>query len=196
MSNAVARKKISELSETDYFKMQNAVVDLKLKQVSETDIAKQLKLDRASVVTMIEEWKEYVRSDKSFKEMGRERLHEMDRHYGLIISELWDSHDSLKDEGKYKEAAAAAKIISEVEAKRQDALQKAGMYDDGELTDMIIENERKTEAITVLLTEIITDHPELRDRIVTGLRKIEDPNYVEPVEVLKGEQWKAKQVDG
>lgn len=178
-----ARKKINELHDTEYFKNQNAIVDDFLKgNTNYTELAKKHRITRAEAVQMVNDWKDFVRSDKSFKEMGRERLHEMDRHYELIIKEMWENQDDLKDSGEFHKAATVLKMISETEAKRQDALQKAGMYDDGELADMIMENERKTEAISKFLTELIEEHPNLRGKIVEALRKIEDPDYIAPVD--------------
>lgn len=184
MTKAVAtRLKISELAEQDYFKAQNEVVDLFLKQISVDDIAKMKRMARADVVTLVAEWKDFVQNDKSFKEMGRERLHEMDKHYGLIIRELWESHEALKDESKFKDAAIVAKTIAEVEHKRQDALQKAGFYDDNELTEMMVEVERKQEAIKEFLMSLVEEEPHLRNKILDALRKIEDPDYVAPVDL-------------
>lgn len=182
------RQKVKDLEDADYFKKQNAVVDDFLKgNTNYTDLARKHKINRAEAIQMMDEWKNFVKSDKSFKEMGRERLHEMDRHYGIIVKEMWDSHQDLKDSGEFHKAATVLKMISEVEAKRQDALQKAGMYDDGELADMVMENERKTEAISTFLTELIEEHPNLRGKVVEALRKIENPDYIAPVdyEVVK-----------
>lgn len=181
MSNVPARP---DPRDAEWFKKQNAIVDDFLKgNTNYTDLAKRHSIKRADAIIMLDEWKQYVRSDKSFKEMGRERLHEMDRHYGLIIQEMWDSHQDLKDSGEFHKAATVLKMISEVEAKRQDALQKAGMYDDGELADMVMETERKTQAIAEFLMKLAADYPELKPKIIEALKKIENPDYIQPMDL-------------
>lgn len=190
MSNLPSKRlKISELSETEYFKKQNDVVDRFLKSQKIEDIARSTGLQRAAVITFIDEWKNFVRNDKTFKEMGQERLHEMDRHYGLIIASMWENHDALVDAEKHADAGSLAKKIAEVEEKRQTALQKAGLYEDNELTEMMMETERKQEAIKQFLMNLVEDYPDLRNRIVEGLRQVEDPSYTPPVDldVVEGE---------
>lgn len=187
MSNVPARP---DPRDAEWFKKQNAVVDDFLKgNTNYTDLARRHSVKRAEAIQMLDEWKDFVRSDKSFKEMGRERLHEMDRHFGLIIKGLWDNAEALDEDDKHDKAAGVRKIIAEVEHKRQDALQKAGMYDDGELADMVMETERKTQAIAEFLTKLAADEPHLKPRIIEALKKIENPDYIAPVDldVVDGE---------
>lgn len=194
-TNTPARKKVSELKETEYFKKQNDVVDDFLRGITEpTALAKAHGITRADAIVMLDEWRDFVRSDKSFKEMGRERLHEMDRHYALLIKDGHETIQELKDGGSWDKVGAALKVVADIEHKRQDALQKAGMYDDGELADMLIENERKTEEISKFLLELVEDEPHLKNRIIDALKKIEDPNYIAPMDIEPGQKWTT--VDG
>lgn len=172
-----------QVAQSEYVEKQNAAFDLYLQGVTKyNDIAKRLNIPRAQVEVMIEEVKTYLRSHESFKEMGRERLHQMDKHYGMIIRKGWETVEELENGNDHDKIGSVLKMIADVEAKRQDALQKAGMYDDSELADMIAETERKTEEIKKLLLQIIGKHPETKQDILSGLKRIEDPDYQpEPV---------------
>lgn len=186
--SSVARR--SGWDESEWIKKQNEAFDLYLRgELSATKIAQRLGLKRADVVLMIDEVKQNLRSTESFKEMSRERLHEMDKHYAMLIKEAWDAVEELKSgEKTIDKVPGALKIIGDLEAKRQEALQKAGIYDDNEMGDMVAEAERKVEEIGVLLKKVIAAFPESKKMIVDGLRRIQDPNALpEPEEVIEGD---------
>jgi len=178
-----------EFRDSEYTKKQNQVYDDYIKgNQNYTALARKHGLTRAEVMQMISSVNDYVRASGVFKEMAKERLHQMDRHYAMLIQEGWDAIEVMKEEGtKAEKIATTIKAIADIEAKRQDALQKAGMYDDYEVGDMLAETEAKMDAIKELLKQVIKEFPQAKAMILTGLRDIQDPNRLPEPEVIGGE---------
>lgn len=180
IENAAARSK--------WIKQQNDIYDDYVKgNQNFTALAKRHGVTRAEAIKMVEEVNEYIRASSVFKEMAKERLAEMDHHYSMLIKKVWDSIEELESEGKYDRVPPATKIAGDLEAKRQDALQKAGMYEDYEVGDMLAEAERKVDAIKDLLKLIISKYPETKNDILNGLKDIQDPNRLPEPDVIDGE---------
>ena len=175
--------------QTEWVKKQNAVYDDYVRgEQNFTQLARRHGITRAKAIEMVQEVNDYVRQSGAFKEMAKERLGEMDHHYSMLIKEGWQAVEDMKDEGKKSDKIPSAlKAIADIEAKRQEALQKAGMYDDYEMGDMLAESERKIEAIKELLKEVITKFPETKNVILNGLRDIQDPNRLPEPDTIPGE---------
>ena len=163
----------------------NRVVELMLKgQNDPTKIAKQLDMKRVEVQGYIEEWKAIAANDDNIKLRAREALTEMDRHYGLIIERLWETVEQADSAGDVKTKTTTLKAIADIEAKRQETLQKAGLYDDAALGDELIMMEERAEQIKKLLTNIATKYPETKMDIMYGLRAIFGQSDPIPGEVV------------
>src|SRR6478609_90781 len=113
-------------------------------ELNPTNIAKTTGLKRASVVSYIQMWKEIAQNDKNIKARGREALTEMDRHYSMIIKELWGIVNDPSVTLVVKNGAL--KNIAEVEAKRQNVLQQAGLYADSDVADELVAMEEQQAA--------------------------------------------------
>lgn len=133
-----------------------------------TKIAKDLGIPRKDVVVYIEEWRAAANTGEA-KARAAELLFEMDKSYDQIIRELWNSHASAENA---KDEANILKIISEVIAKRQDVLQKAGLYDDAAMGDELALVEEQMQGIKDLLKTVAKNHPEARQEIMEGLGRI------------------------
>lgn len=134
-----------------------------------TRISKELKIPRREVLDHIDAWKQIAQNDEGVKARARELLTEMDMSYNKIIEELWVTHT---ESGGGKDAAAILKLIAEVIAKRQETLQKAGLYDDAAIGDELALVEEQMEGIKNLLKQVATDFPETRQTIMQGLGAI------------------------
>lgn len=174
---------------SEWVKKQNAVYDDFVKgNQNYTALAKRHNIKRADAIKMVQEVHDYVKASGVFKEMAKARLNEMDHHFSMLIKEGWEAIENMKDEGtKSDKIATTIKAIADIEAKRQEALQKAGMYDDFEVGDMLAEAEAKIDAIKELLKEVLKKHPETKQMIMIGLRDIQDPNRLPEPEVIDGE---------
>lgn len=180
IENVVAQQK--------WVKKQNEVYDDYVRgEQNFSALARKHNITRAKAIEMVEEVNAYVRQSGVFKEMAKERLSEMDHHYSMLIKEGWLAVEDMKDSNKSDKIPSALKAIGDLEAKRQEALTKAGMYDDYEVGDMLAESERKIDGIKHLLKEVITKFPESKNMILAGLRDIQDPNRLPEPEVIDGE---------
>ena len=153
------------------------VVNLMLKgETNATQIARQTGLKRALVVEYMTAWKQIAQNDKGVKARAREALTEMDRHYSLIIKEMWGLVEDVETGAVVK--SNTLKAIADVEHKRQDALQKAGLYADTGIADELVAMEEKAEAIKVLLQQVAQKWPETMPFIMEGIRRIYDQGVV------------------
>lgn len=151
----------------------NKVVERILKgQNDPTKIAKDLGLKRAQVLDYIDEWKQIAANDDNIKARAREALVAMDEHYSLIISRLWETVEQADLANDTKSKTTTLKAIADIEAKRQEALQKAGLYDDAELGDELALMEERAEKIKKLLTTIASKYPDTKMEIMVGLKDI------------------------
>jgi hypothetical protein len=64
------------------------------------------------------------------------------------------------------------KLVMDIESKRIDMLQKAGLLENKELAEEMIEIERKQEVLVGILRDIASEHPEVRDIIMQRLSSI------------------------
>lgn len=174
------------VAQTRWVKKQNAVYDDYVKgEQNYTALAKKHGITRAEAINMVAEVNDYIRQSGVFKEMAKERLAEMDHHYSMLIKTVWTAIENMENDGKHDKVPAAAKAAGDLEAKRQEALQKAGMYEDYEIGDLIAESERKIEEIKKLLQKVIAEFPGAKQMIVDGLKSIQDPNRLPDPEVVE-----------
>lgn len=161
---------MTELQTAEYYDEMNKVVEKLLTGTKHpATIAKELGMQRKDVVHYINEWKQIAQNRPDIQERAMEALSSMDRHYDMIIKEMWLI---VETEVENKTRATVLKNIADVEAKRQETLQKAGMYDDSGIADQLAEMEEHAEAIRKLLTEVATKYPETKLFIMEGISRI------------------------
>jgi hypothetical protein len=57
----------------------------------------------------------------------------------------------------------------DLESKRIEMLQKAGLLENKELAEEMLEIERRQEILMVILKDIAAEHPEIRDKVMKRL---------------------------
>lgn len=175
------------VAQTKWIKQQNAVYDDYVKgEQNYAKLAKKHGITRADAITMVEEVNSYIRQSGAFKEMAKERLGEMDHHYSMLIHTVWEAIEEMRQDGKHDKVPAAAKAAGDLEAKRQEALQKAGMFEDYEIGDMLAESERKVGEVTKLLKRVIAEFPETKQMIIEGIKNIENPDRLPEPDIVEG----------
>lgn len=155
------------------------VVNIFIKgEMNATNIAKETGIRRALVVEYLSNWKQIAQNDKGIRARGREALTEMDRHYSMIIKNMWELVDDPSVDART--TSTTLKAIADVEAKRQEVLQRAGLYDDAGVADELIDMEEKATAIKKLLTEVAKRWPETTTFIMEGLNEVfQTPTTIE-----------------
>lgn len=172
-----------EIDLADRYETMNRVVELYLRGTSDpTKIANQLNLKRAEVITYLDEWRDIAANDQSIQLRAREALGGMDKHYNMIIEEMWDTVHEAGTNGDLKTKASTLKSIADVEKQRLDALQKAGIFNDQEMADQIAEMERQRDVLVGIIKDVSGQCPHCKPEVARRIAKL-NPNKSEPVDI-------------
>jgi hypothetical protein len=162
---------VTHIEDAPYYEEMNRVVEAILKgETNPTTIARELDIPRKKVLDYMDEWRSIARNNPDIQGRAAEAMTAMDRHYDLIIKEMWAIvNDPLAD---VKTRAGTLKAIADVESKRQESLQKAGLYDDSGMAEEIAEMEAKAEEIQKMFAEVASRYPQTRAFIQERLSQI------------------------
>ena len=170
-----------ELAIIDHFDQMNVVVEEMLKGNTPTQIAKQLGIKRADVLDHIDEWKGLIRTDNRIRERAKEALGGADQHYAMIIQRAWETVEQADANAQYNIKAQSLKLIADVEARRIDMLQKAGLLEDNELADQLLDTERKQQILVDILKSVTSTCDHCKFEVARRLSEI--TGNIEPVDV-------------
>lgn len=143
-----------ELEVADKFDKMNRVVEELLKGNNPTQIAKQLDMKRAEVLEVLDTWRGLIQSDQGIRERAKEALAGADQHYAMLIKRAWETVEQADINNQLNIKASALKLIADIEGKRIDMLQKAGLLENNEVATQILETERKQEILTEILRDV------------------------------------------
>ena len=116
---------------------------------------------------------------------AKEALVGADTHYNKLIQKAYEVIDDATTTANLGAKTAAIKLVLDIEAKRIDMLQKAGLLENKELAEEMLEIERKQDILVNILKDIASEYPQVRDEIMRRLSRI--TNKVEEVTVVQGE---------
>lgn len=156
----------------------NQVVEEYLKGNDPTVISKQLDIPRTKVVTLINEWKVMASANDAIRARAKEALAAADTHYSKLVSRTYEVIDEASMTNNLSAKTAAIKLVMDIESRRIDMLQKAGLLENKELAEEMIEIERRQEVLVAILRDIASEHPEVRDIIMQRLSAIAKQNEV------------------
>jgi hypothetical protein len=156
----------------------NLVVEEYLKGNDPTQISKQLTIPRQRVVSYIDEWKVSASNNAAIRARAKEALAGADQHYGILISKSYEVIDEASMTNNLSAKTAAIKLVMDIESKRIDMLQKAGLLENKELADEMVQIEKRQEVLVGILKDIAATHPEVRDLIMRRLSSISKEDEV------------------
>lgn len=148
---------MSDLEIADRFDNMNRVVEELLKGHPPKEIAINLDMSRALVLELIDEWKSIIHNDGGIQQRAREALAGADQHYALIISRAWETVEQADANGQLSAKTQALKLVADTEQKRLDMLNKAGVLENSELAEQLMETERKQEILVGILRDVTAD---------------------------------------
>ena len=139
------------------------------------DIARRYNLKQADVRTVIKEYRESLKGNREVSERGMELAHSLDLHFGELVREtqgtLKEIDDAL-DEASVKEKASllgqrlsAIKLISDIESRRVDVMQKAGLLQDDAIVTQMEEQEEQMQQVLQIVKRVTERYPELAKEI-------------------------------
>lgn len=150
----------------------NKVVERYLQGSDPTQISKELALPRQRVVTHLNQWKSMAADNAAIRARAKEALVAADTHYNHLISKAYEVIDEASTTANLPAKNSAIKLVLDIESKRIDMLQKAGLLENKELAEEMIEIERKQDILKGILQDIASEHPEVRDKIMRRLSDI------------------------
>jgi hypothetical protein len=95
-----------------------------------------------------------------------------DTHYTKLIQKAYEVIDDATTTANLGAKTSGIKLVMDLESKRIEMLQKAGLLENKELAEEMIEIERKQEVLVGILKDIASEHPEIRDKIMQRLSDV------------------------
>lgn len=144
--------------DTEYDKTMERIVELDLHGLNPTQIAKEVGLQRKVVVRQLEEVRVAWQNDAEARDLARDHLNKLVKHYDYLIAQFYELHgeaESLQlNDRIVGQRAGILKNIAELEHKRVDVLQKAGLLESAELGDELAQWEDEKQQILDILREL------------------------------------------
>lgn len=150
----------------------NKVVEKYLAGSEPTQISKELVLPRQKVVAHIRQWQLMASDNAAIRARAKEALVGADTHYNKLIQKAYEVIDDATTTANLGAKTAGIKLVMDLEKTRIDMLQKAGLLENKELAEEMMEIERKQDILVNILRDIATDYPQVRDEIMRRLSQV------------------------
>jgi hypothetical protein len=150
----------------------NKVVEKYLAGSEPTQISKELAMPRQKVVAYIDEWRAMAADNAAIRARAKEALVGADTHYTKLISKAYEVIDDATTTANLGAKTAGIKLVMDLESKRIDMLQKAGLLENKELAEEMLDIERKQAILVDILKDIASTHPQIRDEIMRRLSQV------------------------
>ena len=154
----------------------NRVVEEHLKGNDPTVISKQLSIPRTRVVAHLNEWKVMASANDAIRARAKEALASADAHYNKLITKAYEVIEDANTTANLSAKTSAIKLVMDIESKRIDMLQKAGLLENKELAEEMVEIEKRQEVLVEILKDIASEYPQIRDEIMRRLSAIAKDN--------------------
>jgi hypothetical protein len=162
----------TELELINHLDEVNRVVEEYLKGSDPTRISKDLAIPRTRVVAHLDEWKKMASDNTVIRARAKEALAAADAHYNKLINKAYEVIEDATTTANLNAKTAGIKLVMDIESKRIDMLQKAGLLENKELAEEMVEIEKRQEVLVGILRDIASSHPEVRDLIMQRLSAI------------------------
>lgn len=133
----------------------NKVASEYIKGNDESSISKSLDIPRNRVVKLLNEWRSMIANNEAIRGRAREALAGADQHYNQLIKKAYEVVEDADTTANLSAKTTALKLILDIETKRIDMLQKAGLLENKELADQLIEQERKQDILLGILKDVV-----------------------------------------
>ena len=133
----------------------NKVASEYIKGNDESAISKALDIPRNRVVKLLNEWRGMISNNEVIRARAREALAGADQHYNQLIKKAYEVVEDADQTQNLGAKTNALKLILDIEQKRIDMLQKAGLLENKELADQLIEQERKQDILLGILKDVV-----------------------------------------
>lgn len=145
-------------------------------------ISKELDIPRNRVLNLLSEWRDMIANNEAVRIRAREALAGADQHYNHLIRQAYEVIDDANTLANLNAKTTAIKLIMDIEGKRIDMLQKAGLLENKELADQLLEAERKQEILVRILKEVSGNCNTCRNEVARRLAQASGQEEVITVE--------------
>ena len=132
----------------------NRVASEYVKGSTEIQISKSLDMPRTRVVKLLDEWRGMIANNDAIRARAREALATADQHYNRLIQKAYEVIDAADSQSELGEKSKAIKLILDIENKRIEMLQKAGLLENKEIAEELMAMENKQEVLVKILREV------------------------------------------
>lgn len=161
-----------EIDTAGYYDLMNSVAERSLRGMNPGQIAKELGIKRAQVAELMDLWENVAKNSREIQDRAGVAVYGADQHFSMVIGELWGVVEEADQNSDYKAKTTTLKTIADVEGKRIDMLQKAGLLENQDMARQVVENEKKQEQIMEILREVAADCDHCRAKILKKLSNI------------------------
>jgi hypothetical protein len=145
-------------------------------------ISKELDIPRNRVLNLLNEWRDMIANNEAIRVRAREALAGADQHYNQLIKQTYEVIEDATTTANLSAKTAAIKLVMDIESKRIDMLQKAGLLENKELADQLLEQEKKQEVLIRILREVSGECPKCRNEVARRLADVSGQGQVITVE--------------
>lgn len=160
----------------------NQVASEYIKGKDASAISKELDIPRNRVLGLLNEWRDMIANNEAVRVRAREALAGADQHYNHLIRQAYEVIEDATTTANLGAKTAAIKLVMDIESKRIDMLQKAGLLENKELADQILEQEKKQEILVKILKEVSGECPRCRNDVARRLAQVSGQEEVITVE--------------
>jgi NADH:ubiquinone oxidoreductase subunit E len=153
----------------------NKVVERYLSGSEPTQISKELAMPRQKVVGYLNEWRAMASDNAAIRARAKEALVGADTHYSKLISKAYEVIDEATMVANLGAKTAGIKLVMDLERTRIDMLQKAGLLENKELAEEMVEIEERQQVLIQILKDVASEYPEIRDKIMKRLSQATKP---------------------
>lgn len=158
----------------EHLKRMDLVVTEHLKGSSPEEIVRHTGLTRTQVGALLKEWRTVASNSEAIKSRALQALSGADKHYDKLIKKAYSAMDDAEDVGALGQRIAAIKLIADMEAKRIDLLQKAGVLENDDVAKRLVETERKQKILVDILQSVVGKCDKCRPQVMTKLSQATD----------------------
>lgn len=153
----------------------NAVAAQYFTGKNETEISRDLDIPRARVASHLREWKSMASNSEAVRARAREALSAADQHFGKLIKQAYEVIDEAGFSSNLSAKTAGIKLVLDIEKTRIEMLQKAGLLENKELADQLLETERKQELLVKILKEVTNECSHCKPKVLSRLAEVSGP---------------------
>lgn len=168
----------SEAALVNHLDLVNKVASEYLKGLDASEISKSLNIPRVKVTELLTDWRVMAANNQAIHARAKEALAGADQHFSSLIKKAYEVIDSADTTANLTAKTTSIKLIADIESKRLEMLQKAGLLDNQELADELLETERKQEILISILKEVTSSCESCRPKVLTKLSQVNEGGVV------------------